>query len=198
MVRTFWHVYGSRPCNRIAFIGPQDLLTHDPAVRPTRLIGLVGPDGRLSNFGAALGGMTCSSCDIPLRRNDVDARLSPPVARYVYIEPTQIDAPIAIRTATDRRRGDRREWTRRPLAVDFSATVGKPVTVGQLAHASSIDRDKIREMCEAGDIAGAFRDPGARREWRIPFDVAKRLIERWLGRPWGQRTPRDSAADRTQ
>lgn len=178
MIRAFWHVHGNQPCQQIAFIGPLDLLDREAANPPRAILGAVGADGVLASV-VAFGAMTCSSCGEPLSRTDLEPRPLPDVRRFVYIQP---DRRHHERRAAERGSTDRRAWVRRPLDVDFTADGGTDVTVGQLAAGSGINREIIRQMCHAGEVDGAYRHPGRRREWRIPFVTAKTLLARWLGR----------------
>lgn len=198
MIRVFVHSAGSAPCGGTAFVAPVDLFNQ---IRSRPIVSVDAANGIVRLLDAAPGQIPCSTCQAIVGEDDLviapyfgGAAASGDIARYLYTD---------LRNDHERRQQGRPPGRERRHRVDFANRTG-PTLVGvhDIAEATGVHRNTIREMCEAGDMEHAFR-VGTRRVWRIPYAIARAFVHRLTGadrdaqRPNSQPLRRESRQDAT-
>jgi hypothetical protein len=97
--------------------------------------------------------VACEGCNHEVTRDDLETRDYS--SRQVFVAP-------------DRRRSGRPRLT---------LESGKPLTLGQLSAIVGIHRDKLKRLAEGGELPGAYRDRGIRREWRVGILDARAFVQ---------------------
>jgi hypothetical protein len=182
-VKAFWHAFGEGACFAIAFTAPTDFLDQLKlrATGPSRAIAVIEPGTGTVTMGDAPGLFTCSACGVVIRESELEMRDLPIVRRYIYIDRRVshgIGATAQVTPIQERRRLERRTAGRHAPDL-LNRDIGRAVTPGELADAAGMHRSIVRDMCEHGEIDGAYRDATTKRnEWRVPFDAARRFLRK--------------------
>jgi hypothetical protein len=147
LVVRYVHDRGAHPCNGLAFYAPIDIFEE---MRPLAYIA-----GAMARRIGDDRHIPCSTCERAVTRGDLSTEVSS--VPQVYVAPE--------------RRTKMRGRALKPLVETHG-----PVSLGQIAEASGISRDKLRDLCEGGQVKGAYRHHGTRGEWRLRMADARRFL----------------------
>jgi hypothetical protein len=147
IVVRYVHDRGLNPCSGIAFYAPADIFED---TRPLAYI-----HGAMAQRIGDDRKIPCSTCERAVTRVDLSTEVSS--VPQVYVAPE--------------RRTKMRGRALKPLVETYG-----PVSLGQIAEASGISRDKLRDLCEGGQVKGAYRHHGTRGEWRLRMADARRFL----------------------